>query len=216
MVVFAHGFNVEPEDYLALLDAWAEAGYLVAAPEFPASARNLPGEPSRDDIEGQAADLSAVITALLDGRAGPIDPRRIAVAGHSDGGTTVAEMLLDPGHADPRVAAYLVLSGATPTSADGVDRAPGPVLFAVGSGDDSNVPEAQGMFAIAGAPAVLIDVVGGDHMTMYVSDTSIGDAVRAASLDFLALALPSVPDAAPSLMSLEGDKSSYLDITLDP
>ena len=95
----------------------------VAAPEFPASARDLPGDPSRDDLEGQAADMSAVITALLDGRAGPIDPHRIAVAGHSDGGTTVAEMLLNPRDADPRVAAYLVLSGATPTGVDGTNRA---------------------------------------------------------------------------------------------
>jgi predicted dienelactone hydrolase len=88
VVVFAHGFDAEPETYLPLLDAWAAAGYLVAAPEFPGSAANLPGTPIETDIAEQAQDVSFVISQLLSGVAGPLDPTRIAVAGHSDGGST--------------------------------------------------------------------------------------------------------------------------------
>src|SRR5205085_2252823 len=48
LIVFAHGYDTEPETYEPLLDAWASAGYVVAAPELPGSARDLPGTPLRD------------------------------------------------------------------------------------------------------------------------------------------------------------------------
>src|SRR5690349_8633597 len=35
LIVFAHGFALTPERYVALLGAWAAAGYVVAAPVFP-------------------------------------------------------------------------------------------------------------------------------------------------------------------------------------
>lgn len=35
LVVFAHGFNITPAPYARLLQAWARAGYVVAAPIFP-------------------------------------------------------------------------------------------------------------------------------------------------------------------------------------
>jgi hypothetical protein len=97
LVVFAHGWNSNPTVYETLLDAWAAAGYLVAAPVFPDSANTLPGSPVSNYPE-QAFDLSFIITSLLGGRAGPVDPTRIAVAGHSDGGTDVALLALNPAY----------------------------------------------------------------------------------------------------------------------
>ncbi|HLY83662.1 MAG TPA: hypothetical protein VKQ71_11785, partial [Acidimicrobiales bacterium] len=35
LIVFAHGYDSSPAVYAALLHAWASAGYVVAAPEFP-------------------------------------------------------------------------------------------------------------------------------------------------------------------------------------
>ena len=69
LIVFAHGYNSEPETYDRLLDTWAAAGYLVAAPELPGSARDLPGAPQRD-IGDQARDVSFVTTWLLTGAEG--------------------------------------------------------------------------------------------------------------------------------------------------
>ena len=43
LVVFAHGYDSEPEVYEPLLDTWAAAGYMVAAPDSPGSARRSPG-----------------------------------------------------------------------------------------------------------------------------------------------------------------------------
>lgn len=216
-VVFAHGFNAEPEDYDLLLDAWAAAGYIVAAPELPDSARNLPGEPGRDDLGAQTADLRAVISALLDGRAGPVDPRRVAVAGHSDGGTAVAEMLFTPQGTDPRVSAYLVLSGANPIDSTGTYRAPGPVLLAVGAADENgNLDEAESMFAIAGRPSAFIEAPAGDHMSMYVTTGPLADAVRAETVRFLAAALGGDPSSPSPLMRLAPTDSPYLAVAVRP
>lgn len=215
-VVFAHGFDAEPEDYEMLLDTWAAAGYLVAAPELPDSARNLPGEPSRDDLSAQAADLRSVISALLDGRAGPVDPRRVAVAGHSDGGTAVAEMIFTPESADPRVSAYLVLSGATPAGATSAYRAPGAVMIAVGAEDDGNLPAAQAMFAIAGGRAAFVEAPRGDHLSMYVTGAPLGEAVRSTTVNFLALALSGDPSGQLSLANLADDDSGYLTVAVKP
>ena len=71
LVVFAHGWNNNPAVYETLLDTWAAAGYLVAAPVFPNSANTLPGSPVSNYPE-QALDLSFVITSLLGGRAVPL------------------------------------------------------------------------------------------------------------------------------------------------
>ena len=49
LVVFAPGYDSEPETYEPLLDTWAAARYMVAAPECPGSARDLPGTPVPDD-----------------------------------------------------------------------------------------------------------------------------------------------------------------------
>ena len=43
LVVFGHGFAATPGLYAPLLDAWAKAGYVVAAPLFPAENANAPG-----------------------------------------------------------------------------------------------------------------------------------------------------------------------------
>ena len=45
LVVFAHGWNSNPSVYEVLLDTWAAAGFLVAAPTFPDSTNTLPGSP---------------------------------------------------------------------------------------------------------------------------------------------------------------------------
>ena len=191
LVVFAHGWNSDPGVYSTLLNAWAAAGYLVAAPIFPDSADTLPGTPV-SDYPDQALDLSFVITSLLDGRAGPIDPARIAVAGHSDGGTDVALIALDPAYADHRIRAYLSLSGEIPSGVDGPwgVPTPGTLLVAVGTDDEYDLlPLSTQVFQTADMVKVLLTVAGGDHLDTFEGASSQSQAVRAETVRFLRLAL---------------------------
>jgi len=43
LVIFGHGFAVTPAPYARLLEAWASAGYVVAAPIFPLGNAHAPG-----------------------------------------------------------------------------------------------------------------------------------------------------------------------------
>jgi dienelactone hydrolase len=189
LIVFAHGYNTEPGDYDALLNTWAAAGYLVAAPEMPGSARDLPGSPLRD-VADQARDLSFVVTALLDRDPHAVDPNRIVAAGHSDGASAVATLALNSAFTDPRFNAYMVLSGAIPTQVEKGDWRSGPtvgaLLVVVGDQDDyGNAQASQTVFDTSALPGVMVRVVGGDHSRMYLSDNALGDSVRSTTVQFL-------------------------------
>src|SRR5665213_254976 len=119
LIVFGHGFATTPGIYARLLDAWARAGYVVAAPLFPVENANAPGGPDESDLINQPADISFVITRLLADSAsahgplhGLIEPTQIAVAGQSDGAETALAVAYDPPFLDHRVRAALILSGA--------------------------------------------------------------------------------------------------------
>jgi dienelactone hydrolase len=188
LVVFAHGYDSEPEVYEPLLDAWAAAGYMVAAPECPGSARDLPGAPV-PDYGAQARDISFVISSLVGGSAGQVDPHEIAVAGHSDGGTAVTIMALDAPYADTRVKAYINLAGQIPPDVGGPWAAtptPGMLLVAVGDDDQyGNLALSTAMFDAAKMPKALLTVPGGDHLGTFVASTPTAQAVRAATTRFL-------------------------------
>jgi len=192
LVVFAHGWNSNPTVYQPLLDAWASAGYLVAAPTFPDSANTLPGSPVSNYPE-QARDMSFVISSLLAGGEGPVDATRIAVAGHSDGGTDIALLALNPSYADPRVRAYLSLSGEIPSGVPGPWSAPttGALLVAVGTDDEYGLlPRSTQVFEAADvASKVLLTVSGGDHLSMYIGSSPEAMAVREETARFLDAAL---------------------------
>ncbi|WP_413203633.1 alpha/beta hydrolase family protein [Rhodospirillum sp. A1_3_36] len=90
LVVLSHGHGGNWRNQIWLAEALVSAGYRVAAP-------NHPGTTSRDRRPEEAArlwerphDLSRVMDALLadPSLAGPVDPGRIAVIGHSLGGWT--------------------------------------------------------------------------------------------------------------------------------
>jgi fermentation-respiration switch protein FrsA (DUF1100 family) len=114
LVMFAHGYGVTPSFYAALLSRIAAAGYVVAAPTYPI----LSGQPAGpDDVVGWAdlfPDTWFVTTKVLDLSAsgngvlgGLIDPQRIAVAGHSDGGYVSFGDGYQPFRLDTRVRAVV-------------------------------------------------------------------------------------------------------------
>jgi pimeloyl-ACP methyl ester carboxylesterase len=217
LVVFAHGWDSDPTLYRPLLDAWAAAGFLVAAPVLPDSADTLPGSPI-SNYPAQAQDLSFLITQLLQGGAGPVDPDRIAVAGHSDGGTDIALLALNPAYADHRIRAYLSLSGEIPGGVDGPwgVSTPGTLLVVVGSADQYGLaPRSTQVFTAAHMTKVMITVVGGNHLDPYVGATPVAVAVRSETVRFLDSALAPSPESTAGLaIALEppGDPSLQLNV----
>src|SRR5437879_2887764 len=87
LVVFAHGFQVGLDPYRRACNAWAERGFVVAAPMFPLTDQAVAGKDLDEaDIGNQPADVRFVITQLLAATqssgtpvSGLIDPARIAV-----------------------------------------------------------------------------------------------------------------------------------------
>jgi len=190
LVVFAHGWNSNPSVYEVLLDTWAAAGFLVAAPTFPDSTNTLPGSPVSNYPE-QARDMSFVISSLLGGAEGPVDPSRITVAGHSDGGTDIALLALNPQYADTRIRAYISMSGEIPSGVNGPWGMPiaGALLVAVGTADQYGLlgPSTQ-IYQTAEMPKALLTLAGGDHLTTFIGTSAAQEAIRAETVRFLSAA----------------------------
>jgi dienelactone hydrolase len=115
LVLFAHGYDVEPDFYAPLLERWAAAGYVVAAPVFPILSGN-DGGASHVDYEQTFADASFVITQVLglrkdDPLGGLVDPDRIAAAGHSDGEVISFGVGFLECCRDPRVRSVIAMAG---------------------------------------------------------------------------------------------------------
>ena len=173
LIVFAHGFGSNVESYQALLVRWAAAGYVVAAPLFPLTRDSAPGGPDLADFANQPADLSFVITQVVQESAhaggllsGMVNPRRIGAAGHSLGGVTILGLVANTCCRDARVTAAVVMSGDPITFTTGhVDFASAPPLLLVHGNADQAVPYGASVdaFNSAVAPKGLLTIRGGDH-----------------------------------------------------
>jgi fermentation-respiration switch protein FrsA (DUF1100 family) len=195
LIVFGHGFAVSPAPYVRLLDAWARAGYVVAAPVFPLENANHPGGPDENDLPNQPGDMSLTITDLSERSqsgngplAGLIDPRRVAVTGQSDGGDTALAAAYDPAVRDSRVGAAMILSGAEdPFAAPFAMPPDGPPLLAVqGTADTINPPGDTYMFyRQAARPKILLNLLGAGHLPPYTEPGPQLSAVERTTIAFL-------------------------------
>jgi dienelactone hydrolase len=117
LIVLAHGNDGHPRKFLELISAWAEAGYVVAAPAFPLTNDTTPGGSNPGDVANQPADMTFVIDEVLKmarNRKSPIfrlvDKRRIGAAGLSLGGGTVYGLVYHSCCIDERVDAALLMA----------------------------------------------------------------------------------------------------------
>jgi dienelactone hydrolase len=195
LVIFGHGFAVTPGPYARLLEAWARAGYVVAAPLFPLGNAHAPGGPNESDIVNQPRDMSYVISRMLalDAAhgglfAGLIDRPEIAVSGQSDGGETALAVAYDVHFIDRRVRAAVILSGAEIPGVGGFEfPAPSPPLLAAqGTADTINRPiHTDQFFNLAPRPKFLLQLLGASHLPPYTTEQPQLGIVERVSIAFL-------------------------------
>ena len=189
LVVFAHGFDVGPQTYSALLHTWAAHGYVVAAPEFPLTDPAVAG-PNLDenDINSQPADLRFVTDALVavDSPLGSrIDPGRVAVAGHSDGGeSALAASVAPTPPGKPHYRALIAMSVQPLTGSS--PAANPPALVTQGDADTIN-PPAWGIqtWEDAAPPKYLLMLHGGGHLPPLEAGSAWLPGIEAVSEAFL-------------------------------
>jgi len=194
LIVFAHGFALTPASYAGLLNAWAAAGYVVAAPVFPLTNASAPGGPREADIVNQPRDVSLVITRLLAMSrrsagvlTGKIDPARIAVTGQSDGGVTALAVAYDSRFRDRRVDAAVVLSGARLGGMGSFPRRGPPLLAVQGTADTLNAPATTAaFFGLAPRPKFLLWLLGASHLPPYTDEQPQLGIVERSTIAFLA------------------------------
>ena len=194
LIVFAHGFGSDVTSYLPLLQQWAAAGFVVAAPLFPLTNEAAPGGPDLADYVHQPGDMSFVVTQMLlqslassGPLSGLIDPSEVGAAGHSLGAVTTLGLVDDSCCRDARIKAAVVMSGdaiSFPTGRSLPARAP-PLLLVHGNADVS-VPYVSSIdaFNAARAPKGLLTILGGGHTSpVYPAGPAFADVVRT-TLDF--------------------------------
>jgi fermentation-respiration switch protein FrsA (DUF1100 family) len=197
LVMFAPGFQQCSSTYEHLLQAWASAGYVVAAVDFPRTSCQAVPAAYEPDLVNQPADVSYVLGKLLalnakpgDFFSGQLNPSEVAAAGQSDGGDTVAALAANTCCLDHRLKAVAVLSGAEWAPMPGRYFAGGapPMLFVQGSADTINPPwtSVQLYRADAGSSRYYLDLFGADHMVPYTGNNPVERLVTGVTLAFFA------------------------------
>jgi dienelactone hydrolase len=173
LIVAAHGFGGSEAEMQGLSERWVAAGYVVAEPLFPLTNDHTAGGPDAADYVNQPADMSFVVTSVLQASArssgllaGLVDPKQIGAAGHSLGGITTLGLAANTCCHDGRVDAAIVLSGDSESFPHGkFDYAQAAPLMFVHGTADSIVPYESSVdaFNLARGPKTLVSVIGGGH-----------------------------------------------------
>jgi predicted dienelactone hydrolase len=195
LLVFSQGYDMPAAAYSWLMNVWASAGYVVAAPTYPRTNPNSPGGPDEADIVNHPADLRSVIASLRKphipgARAitGMIDPAKVAVIGQSDGGDVSLAVAAGSCCRDRAVKAAVILSGAELEAFGGRYYTTGsvPLLVVQGSVDTINPPGCSvELYDQAPRPKYYLELVGAQHLQPYVDPGRDRSLVAASVLDFL-------------------------------
>lgn len=196
LVVFSQGFAEPAQAYSGLMDAWAHAGYVVAAPTYPGTDPSAPGGLNEADIVNHPADLRFVISALRatarDPRStlhGILDPGVVALAGQSDGGDVSLAVAANSCCRGARVKAAVILSGAELAAFGGTYYGPMgsvPLFVVQGTDDTINVPACSTqLYDQAPPPKYYLELLGAEHLPPYVEPGPTRTGIERATIAFL-------------------------------
>ncbi|HEY1636435.1 MAG TPA: hypothetical protein VGF64_16875 [Acidimicrobiales bacterium] len=228
LIVFAHGFQVGVGPYRRACNAWAERGFVVAAPMFPLGDQTVAGTNLDEaDIANQPADVRFVITQLLAASSssgsplsGLVDPARIAVVGHSDGAETALLVGYGANERDPRVD-VVVADAANPLDVQPPTaklRGSAPLLVVLGD-EDRSVPIQDGLHLVdeLRVPGWLLVLHGADHLSPIAGPSVWTPVFDRTTGDFLTGVLAGGTNLSATLQTdVAGSPSSLTALTTGP
>ncbi len=194
LVVFSQGFDMSAARYQPILDAWVQAGFVVAEPLYPRTDPSAPAGVDRADLAYHPGDLRFVISQLTSSPVelgiarGLIDTAEIVVAGQSDGGDVSLAVAAGSCCLDSRIRGAMILSGAEYAGFDTSYFAQPhvPLLLTQGTADTINPPVCSNqIYDAAGSPLYYVQLLGADHLSPYTTTDSYERVVVAVTLDFL-------------------------------
>lgn len=241
VIVFAHGYGVDPNTYRALLVSWATAGYVVLAPFFPdTSAEGIEAQHGVDtelDMFNQPADVAFVVSQVRDagrGKASPsasflvglVDSGEVILAGQSDGADTVAALVYDHAYSSSfasmgtRPSAVALLSGAEWTrDGDVYSARPGggpPALVVQSLTDACNYPsDSSQLYNMMRGKKWFLALDDATHLGPYVGIGAAAVTVKKVTLAFFDLALGR-SGATPESLFRDGNHAGTSSITEAP
>jgi predicted dienelactone hydrolase len=179
LIVLAHGLAGEPDKFDELSSAWAEAGYVVAAPRFPNS--SVTGGAQVEGFTEQPALVTSVIDQLTDDPELRLDPDEVGVAGLSLGGSTIYALTTDPCCTDPRIRGAAIFDGLRPGPFGDDPLVPNQVpVLVLHCQQDFVLPYAEHAvegFARLADPAWLVSMPCNEHAQPYEDDPSAFDGL---------------------------------------
>lgn len=228
LVLFVHGSGSGRTYYTYLTTALAQAGYVVAAADFPMTAMDTPGGESDLYVWYQVGDLSFLADSLKstsadagDEIAGAVNGLSYAVVGHSTGGA-VAELAAFAGDDemithDPRVAAVVPLSGDACMFSASFFKSRAVPVFAIGASDDLFVHfpnSGEWVYESSNEPHLSAELVGGQHIYFtdftFLLDSELDPVPTGPSSD-LAVTLRAYGDAGECLPEPEAGTDPMMD-----
>ena len=199
LIVFSHGVTAKGVFYRAELAAWASAGYVAVAADYPLSNQDSPGGPTITDVGNQPADASFLIDEFTDPDgdtpaaevADQVDPGHIGAVGHSLGAVTSLGLGYGTCCADDRVTAVASWAGMIFPMLGEASPAPGitdrPLLLIHGDADGT-VPYQSSVSAFdeVESPRWFITLPGAEHIPPFISPDSseVSSLVTSATLAF--------------------------------
>jgi dienelactone hydrolase len=185
LIVLAHGATGHPDEYAETIPLWAADGFVVAAPEFPLTNREVPGALANiGDVANQPGDVSFVIDEVLAANDDPdsplhgaVDPHAIGVVGHSLGAATTWAVAFNEPKRDDRIDSVVIFAGLTiPTDGDAYAFDSGlPLLVLHGDKDDIVLDADLAAYEQAVSPKWFVTLLGATHVPAFTDGVSPHD-----------------------------------------
>lgn len=228
LIIFSHGFTGCNTQSVFLMQALANDGYLVLAPnhkdarcgtahraagKLPPHSEQPLGDPDKwtdATYADRRADIEALLDAALAGdsfQGVPVDKSRVGLAGHSLGGYTALGLAgAWPSWKDPRIKAVLALSPfCTPyVSSGALGKMNVPVMYQGGTLDLGITPfvsRPNGAYDLSSSPKYYVEFQGAAHFAWTSLNKTFQSQINAYSLAFFDLYLKpqSTPDPLAAL-----------------